>query len=358
MSKGFHISPKTGRAGVCDPKVTGICQFAEDGVEPPHYSTKDDAETVISQKLKEEFGDTNPITKKPFSKSYLEKRKRDRRDSDSVRHLSEITEKRIQKEKELKELLKNGKPKSDFSQNIETERKDGIIYFNNGMTSKYVNYTNKTYVENDRKLALALARYANARTISDDPRYIEGRRNEAVEESAFLPLERRKSFLAALDRDNGSLLQHAKISLDISNDYTNGYPLGTTHTLIASEEEDMNYPETNDVKDIKELYSHDMFVEPIISDIKNASSIRNLNANVQEYERFISGAYSKRLEAEVTPEVLKSYRQRKSDEFKTLQINTLKKIKDSVKTPFFSSRKTKEANARKIAEIDAMIQDL
>jgi len=358
MSKGFHISPKTGRSGVCNPVKTGICQFAEDGVEPPHYETKEAAEAVIQETLKAEFGNINPITKKPFSKAYLAKRERDRRDKVSVQKLAEINEQIKKKEEKLKELLKNGAPVSSLSQEIELERKDGVIYFKNGMTSQYVNYTNKAFVKNDMDLALALSRYANARNLSNDSAVIEEERQKAIKQSEFLPEKRRNEFVKILNRDIHSLLQHAKISLDISNDYTNGYPLGTTHTLMESEEQDLSYPETNDVKDIKELYSHDVWTETMIIGVKNATNIRGFNKNVQEYDSFIGGPYSKRLEAEVNPEVLKAYRERKSKEFKDIQLNTLTRIKDSIKTPFFASRKTKEQNAIKVAEINAMIADL
>lgn len=359
MSKGFHISPKTGRSGVCDPKVTGICQFAEDGVEPPHYSTKDEAESAIQLQLKEEFGDINPITKKPFSKSYLAKRERDRRDKAAVTELHKFVEK-DRKKKEAEALLrKNGNPPtSEWSAQREVLRENGIIHFKNGTVAKYNNY-NQEVVNRHQKAVFALAEYAAGRATLSDSEEIKRRQKAFYEAAANSP--KGDNMIRTVNiLDNDFLLSnYANMSLEFSNDYKHGYPVGTTRMISKMEEENIHYDETNDVKEIKELYDHDNLVEPLIENIKHSRSISEIHENDAEYESFINGSYSRRLEAEVSPKVLSDYRDRQENEIREMKLNKLTKMKSQIKKPnLFTSRKEKEANARKIVEIDAMIQDL
>lgn len=360
MSKGFHISPKTGRSGVCNPEKTGICQFAEDGVEPPHYETKEAAEAVIQETLKAEFGNINPITKKPFSKSYLAKRERDRRDKKTISELQKHTERELKRREAEKEFRKNGRaPHSEFSIQEELKREDGIIYFKNGMTSQYVYYAKQEYVKKDAALSVAIAEYAAARgTLSDFDKIAELRK-KVIEKINDLP-ESKKSLASfrIMDKSDQLLTQYALSSLAISNDYTHGYPVGTTTLLEKARSRKINYPETNDVKEIKELDCNDRLIEPMVENLGRSTSINDFNNNNNEYERFINGPYLLRLKAEVSPEVLKAYQDRKENEVYEVKLKTLTRMKDSIKTPFLASRKTKEQNAIKIAEIDAMIADL
>lgn len=45
----YHINPDTGRPNICDPKKTGICKYATDGVNPPHYESKEDAQKAYEK---------------------------------------------------------------------------------------------------------------------------------------------------------------------------------------------------------------------------------------------------------------------------------------------------------------------
>lgn len=60
----YHINPKTGKPGVCDPKITGVCKYSEDGQEPEHYSSELEAEKAYERQGNNEFGATSKMTKK------------------------------------------------------------------------------------------------------------------------------------------------------------------------------------------------------------------------------------------------------------------------------------------------------
>lgn len=50
----YHVNPETGRANICRAKV--MCDFAVNGVEPPHYDNKADAKDGAEKMLSEEYG--------------------------------------------------------------------------------------------------------------------------------------------------------------------------------------------------------------------------------------------------------------------------------------------------------------
>lgn len=64
----YHINPKTGRPNLCDPKVTGVCKYAEDGKNPEHYDSKDEAKIAYEKQGNKEFGATATM-KKPKTKN-------------------------------------------------------------------------------------------------------------------------------------------------------------------------------------------------------------------------------------------------------------------------------------------------
>lgn len=60
----YHVNPETGRVNICRAKK--MCDFAVDGVEPPHYNSKEDAKAGSEQMLEEKF---NPLQQKLSKKS-------------------------------------------------------------------------------------------------------------------------------------------------------------------------------------------------------------------------------------------------------------------------------------------------
>lgn len=54
MATKYHINPETGRVNICRAKVQ--CDFAVDGVEPPHFDNKADAKAGAEEMLSEEHG--------------------------------------------------------------------------------------------------------------------------------------------------------------------------------------------------------------------------------------------------------------------------------------------------------------
>lgn len=54
-SRKYHISPETGRPNLCTATVKG-CKYAENGQEPEHYATKEEAREAYSKKMESEVG--------------------------------------------------------------------------------------------------------------------------------------------------------------------------------------------------------------------------------------------------------------------------------------------------------------
>lgn len=63
MSK-YHINPKTGKPGICDPKVTGLCKYSENGEVPKHYTSEEEAITAYEHIGKAKFGAVSQLSKK------------------------------------------------------------------------------------------------------------------------------------------------------------------------------------------------------------------------------------------------------------------------------------------------------
>lgn len=68
----YHINPETGRPNLCTPEKTGICAYAKDGENPPHYENKDEARAVYENTAAEEFGATASLSKKQKAEPYPE----------------------------------------------------------------------------------------------------------------------------------------------------------------------------------------------------------------------------------------------------------------------------------------------
>lgn len=70
MAQRFHINPNTGKAGVCKADSSKAksrgCDFAKDGVEPPHFASKEDATSHYEKTASEEFGATTTASKNKF----------------------------------------------------------------------------------------------------------------------------------------------------------------------------------------------------------------------------------------------------------------------------------------------------
>lgn len=64
----LHINPETGKSNPCNPKNTGICKYAEDGVNPPHYDSKEEAEKAYEEIANKKFGATKSLSKSDISK--------------------------------------------------------------------------------------------------------------------------------------------------------------------------------------------------------------------------------------------------------------------------------------------------
>lgn len=67
MSK-HHINPNTGRPNICNPEKTGICKYAVDGENPPHYDTREEAKAAYEKTGKAEFGATATLSKSGSAK--------------------------------------------------------------------------------------------------------------------------------------------------------------------------------------------------------------------------------------------------------------------------------------------------
>jgi len=61
MATRYHVNPETGRANICNAKFK--CDFAIDGVEPPHYATKDEAKAGYEKEASQEFGNISSLKK-------------------------------------------------------------------------------------------------------------------------------------------------------------------------------------------------------------------------------------------------------------------------------------------------------
>jgi len=51
----YHITPDTGKPNICNPKKTGICKYAIDGVNPPHYESKHYAQKAYEKENKDQI---------------------------------------------------------------------------------------------------------------------------------------------------------------------------------------------------------------------------------------------------------------------------------------------------------------
>lgn len=60
----YHIVPQTGKSGVCDPKKTGICKYAENGENPEHYDSPQEAEIAYEKIAAEKLGNISTLPKK------------------------------------------------------------------------------------------------------------------------------------------------------------------------------------------------------------------------------------------------------------------------------------------------------
>lgn len=60
----YHISPETGRPNICNPEKTGICKYATDGENPPHYDNKIEAKAAYEKAAAAEYGTTTTLTKR------------------------------------------------------------------------------------------------------------------------------------------------------------------------------------------------------------------------------------------------------------------------------------------------------
>ena len=61
MSVVYHVNPETGKTGVCDPKNTGICKYAENGQNPEHYDSPREAEKAYENIAAEKFGNVSTL---------------------------------------------------------------------------------------------------------------------------------------------------------------------------------------------------------------------------------------------------------------------------------------------------------
>ena len=61
MSAKYHIVPNSGKPGVCDPKKTGICKYAENGQNPEHYDSQQEAEKAYEKIAAEKFGNISTL---------------------------------------------------------------------------------------------------------------------------------------------------------------------------------------------------------------------------------------------------------------------------------------------------------
>jgi len=67
MAIKYHVNPETNRPNQCNAKIR--CDFAVDGQEPPHFSTKSEAKAYAEEQLTQEHGETRPVKKKKYAKS-------------------------------------------------------------------------------------------------------------------------------------------------------------------------------------------------------------------------------------------------------------------------------------------------
>lgn len=51
----YHINPKTGDSGVCNPEKTGICKYSENGKAPEHYDSPQKAEKAYAKLMEKEL---------------------------------------------------------------------------------------------------------------------------------------------------------------------------------------------------------------------------------------------------------------------------------------------------------------
>lgn len=93
----YHINPETGKVGVCT-ATTRLCDYAVDGVEPPHYGSEKIAQKQNEKNLKKEFGSSFGGFKGLFSsakgklESYLdeqEKKEFGTNDPEQIKRISE-----------------------------------------------------------------------------------------------------------------------------------------------------------------------------------------------------------------------------------------------------------------------------
>lgn len=61
----YHINPETGRPNICNPEKTGICKYATNDENPPHYDSKVEAKVAYEKTANEEYGATKTLSKKP-----------------------------------------------------------------------------------------------------------------------------------------------------------------------------------------------------------------------------------------------------------------------------------------------------
>lgn len=97
MSVRYHVNPETGRANICRAEIK--CDFSVDGIEPPHYKTKDEAKKGAEKNFEKEYDGTTKALKKNDSKAFKNKRQAAIRKAKK-----ESVDPNVQRENELKDI--------------------------------------------------------------------------------------------------------------------------------------------------------------------------------------------------------------------------------------------------------------
>lgn len=221
----YHINPATARAGICRAEKGNCPLTAEDS----HFSTKEDAQRGIEAILSKEHGNINPITKKAFSKSYLDKRKRLEADKAAIAALPGILKRVEQRELD--------KPKTPFSQERELKREGNNVYFLNGSSALIKRY-NPNYVEAFDNYSSSLNDFYLAVDRKDPALadYLDKTAN-ALNKLPQDSREKQRSLLNSnLNSGVHSLGIYVQTVASLNNDYLNSYEHGTTNALLSSKD--------------------------------------------------------------------------------------------------------------------------
>lgn len=251
----YHINPKTGRPNLCNPEKTGVCAYAKDGENPPHYDSKDEAKVAYEKTGTEKFGATKTIKKapKPDNSFVITKATQDEleeRNDQKARDYDDF----IPTKNPVKMIAIKKTPETIFSLTLESKRENGYAYFKDGTRVPLVEVSKKSLDEIEDSVsklnAFILTGYLS--TESKQRLIFNISKNDILSQTGLDLLD------SITSKTSHSILDHVNIQRIQSaiqkarNDKMNNYPTGTSSEIGESFkklDQNMNRENKNNIKE-------------------------------------------------------------------------------------------------------------